>query len=370
MSPPTPSPRTLRTPEDLIAAGLAPAEARLPLEAVAARYAIAIPAGLARRISSPEDPLGRQFVPHPDELRTAPEEQEDPIGDEALSPIKGIVHRYPDRVLLKPLLVCPVYCRFCFRREQVGPEGGLLSEAELEAAYAWIAARPAIREVILSGGEPLALAPRRLAAILQRLAALPAIEVLRIHTRLPTALPERIDDALLAALAVDKPLFIVVHANHPAEFGPGTEAALGRLAKSGIPLLGQSVLLRGVNDDAATLAELWRTMLRNRVKPYYLHALDRAPGTARFHVPISEGRALLESLRGRISGLAWPTFVLDIPGGYGKVPVGPDYWEGDRVRGLDGRRHPLAGEGAERGSAPADPPAGMRARLAEPEASV
>jgi lysine 2,3-aminomutase len=357
--------RILRTPDDLIAAGLAPAAARPALDALAERYAIAIPSGLAARITAPDDPLGRQFVPDPAELETAPEERQDPIGDEALSPIKGIVHRYPDRVLLKPLLVCPVYCRFCFRREQVGPKGGLLSEAELEAACAWIAARPQIREVILSGGEPLALAPRRLGALLRRLAALPAIEILRIHTRLPVALPERVDERLLAALAVDKPLFLVLHANHPREFGPETEAALRRLAGAGIPLLGQSVLLRGVNDDAATLAELWRTMLRNRVKPYYLHALDRAPGTARFEVPIAEGRALLESLRGKISGLAWPTFVLDIPGGYGKVPVGPDYWEA--VRGLDGRRHPLPLAPREETR---EETGAAAAALAEPEPSV
>jgi lysine 2,3-aminomutase len=334
--------RTLRTVDDLIAAGLAPREAGPALEAVARRYAIAIPPALAALIDDPADPIGRQFIPDPAELAPDPVERSDPIGDEALSPIKGIVHRYPDRVLLKPLLVCPVYCRFCFRREQVGPDGGLLTEAELEAAYAWIAARPAIREVILSGGEPLALAPRRLGAILSRLAAIPSVEILRIHTRLPVALPERITPALIDALGVEKPLYIVVHANHAREFSPAAATALARLARAGIPLLGQSVLLRGVNDSAEALAALWHAMLRHRIKPYYLHALDRAPGTARFHVPIEEGRALLVALRGRISGLAWPTFVLDIPGGYGKVPVGPDYWEGGMVRDLEGRRHQLA----------------------------
>ncbi|MGC8476036.1 MAG: lysine-2,3-aminomutase-like protein, partial [Acetobacteraceae bacterium] len=277
-----------------------------------------------------------------DELRRAPHEREDPIGDDALSPIKGIVHRYPDRALLKPLLACPVYCRFCFRREHVGPGGGLLSEAELAAALAWLAARPAIREVILTGGDPLMLAPRRLRALLAGLDAIPHIETLRIHTRLPIATPERIAPALLAALETATPLWLVLHANHASEFSPEARAALDRLRRAGLPLLGQSVLLRGVNDSAAALEALFRAMLAARVKPYYLHQLDPAPGTARFHVPIAEGQALLRALRGRVTGLAWPTYVLDIPGGAGKVPIGPEYLAPDgTIRDPAGRPHLL-----------------------------
>ncbi|HQT60984.1 MULTISPECIES: lysine-2,3-aminomutase-like protein [unclassified Acidiphilium] len=306
---------TLRTADQLIEAGLAPPAARAGLEAVAARYATAIPAPLAALIGDPADPIGLQFIPDPAELDTAPHEQADPIGDDALSPVPGIVHRYPDRALLKPTLACPVYCRFCFRREHVGPEGGVLSEAELEAAFAWLEAHDGVREVILTGGDPLILSPRRLAAIFARLRAIPHISRLRLHTRVPVADPARITPALLAALDHDPPLFLVLHANHAREFGAEARAALRALRRAGIPLLGQSVLLRGVNDAAAALRALFETMLECGVKPYYLHQLDPAPGTARFHVPIAEGRALIAALRGTISGHALPTYILDAPTG-------------------------------------------------------
>ncbi len=335
----------LRTQAALIAAGLVPETQRPALDAVAARYAIAIPPTLAALIESPDDPIARQFVPHPDELRHAPHEHPDPIGDDALSPLKGVVHRYQDRALLKPLLACPVYCRFCFRREHVGPDGGLLSRPELAAALAWLAARPEIREVILTGGDPLMLAPSRLGAILRALDAIPHIETLRIHTRLPLATPERITPALLAALETTTPLWLVLHANHASEFTQAGRAALDRLRRAGLPLLGQSVLLAGVNDSPEALEALFRAMLAARVKPYYLHQLDPAPGTARFHVPIARGQALLRALRGRVTGLAWPTYVLDIPGGAGKVPIGPDYLgPGNTVRDPAGRPHQLESE--------------------------
>ena len=315
--------RTLRSAEDLVRAGLVDAADRTAVAAVAARYAVAVPPALAALIGGADDPIGRQFVPHPAELVTAPHESADPIADAALSPIKGIVHRYPDRALLKPLLACPVYCRFCFRREQVGPDGGVLTEQELAACYAWIAARPAIREVILTGGDPLMLSPRRLGAILRALEAIPHVETLRIHSRVPVAAPELVTPALAVALATETPLWLVVHANHAREFTPAARAALRRVQAHGIPVLGQSVLLRGVNDSAAALEALLRAMLAARVKPYYLHQLDPAPGTARFHVPVAEGLRLLAGLRGRVTGLAWPTYVLDRPGGAGKVPLGP-----------------------------------------------
>jgi lysine 2,3-aminomutase len=330
--------RTIRDAAALAAAGLAD---RATAEVVAARYAVAITPAMQALIEHPDDPIGRQFVPHPDELTTAPGERTDPIGDDALSPLKGIVHRYPDRALLKPLLACPVYCRFCFRREHVGPDGGVLTEAELTAAYAWLAAHPAIREVILSGGDPLMLSPRRLRGILEALQSIPHIELLRVHSRVPLADPGRLDVALARVLATDKPLWLVVHANHAREFTPAARAALRRVQAEGVPVLGQSVLLRGVNDSAAALEALFRAMLAARVKPYYLHQLDAAPGTRRFRVPLSEGRALVAALRGRVTGLAWPTYVLDIPGGHGKVPVGPEYLEDGAVRDPWGGRHEI-----------------------------
>ncbi len=326
----------------LIAAGLAPESARSALDQVGARYAVAIPPAMQALIETPTDPIGLQFIPHPDELMQAPHEDPDPIGDDALSPVPGIVHRYPDRALLKPLLICPVYCRFCFRREHVGPTGGLLTDPQLDAAYAYLRARPAIQEVILTGGDPLMLSPRRLAAILAALSAIPHIELLRIHTRVPTTDPARVTPALAAALDCGTPLWMAVHANHAREFTPEAAIALRRIAAAGVPLLGQSVLLRGVNDTPDALEALFRAMLRNRVKPYYLHHLDPAPGTARFQVPIPEGQALLAALRGRITGLAWPTYVLDIPGGHGKVPIGPAYLDGNgAVRDPGGARHSL-----------------------------
>ena len=338
----TNNPRTLRTADDLLAAGLIDAGTRCDIAAVERRYAVAIPPALLALIEDAGDPIGRQFIPDAAELVTSDAERADPIGDDALSPIKGIVHRYADRALLKPLLICPVYCRFCFRREHVGPDGGLLTDGELAAAYAWFSARPEITEVILTGGDPLMLSPRRLAAILTALSAIPHIQTLRIHTRVPVAEPGRLNEAMAEAMVTETPLWLVVHANHAREFTPQARAALRRVQSRAIPVLGQSVLLAGVNDSVEALEALLRAMLAARVKPYYLHQLDAAPGTARFHVPIETGRALLASLRGRVTGLAWPTYVLDIPGGHGKVPIGPDYLDEGQVRDPQGRRHKLA----------------------------
>ncbi len=329
--------RTLRSADDL--ADLVPPD---QTRAVSARFAVAVTPAMRALIGGRDDAIGRQFLPHPDELTTAPHERSDPIGDDALSPVKGIVHRYPDRALLKPLLVCPVYCRFCFRREHVGPDGGLLTEAELAAALDWLRARPAIREVILTGGDPLMLSPRRLGALIAALSAIGHVETIRIHSRVPLADPGRVTPDLLAGLETERALWMVVHANHADEFTPAGRAALRRIVGAGIPLLGQSVLLAGVNDTEQALEALFRAQVAARMKPYYLHQLDPAPGTARFHVPIERGRALLAALRGRVTGLAWPTYVLDVTGGYGKVPIGPDWFEGDTVRDVAGRRHAVA----------------------------
>lgn len=333
---------TLRNAEALLQAGLITEAAVAGIEATEARYAVAIPPAMRALIETPDDPIGRQFIPDVSELTTAAFERADPIGDDALSPVKGVVHRYPDRALLKPLLICPVYCRFCFRREHVGPDGGVLTETELQAAFAWFAAHPAVTEVILTGGDPLMLSPRRLRDMIVRLSAMPHIQTIRIHSRVPVADPDRVTDELAAAMQTDRSLWLVVHANHAREFTPAAAQALQRIRALGIPVLGQSVLLRGVNDSPEALEALFRAMVSNRMKPYYLHQLDPAPGTARFYVPIEEGRTLLESLRGRVTGLAWPTYVLDIPGGFGKVPIGPDYRQTDgSVKDIRGGIHPI-----------------------------
>ena len=315
--------RTLRDARALASAGLIPPGAEAAAARVAERYAISVTPHVASLIdpADPADPIALQYIPAAAELVTAPGEIEDPTADGPFTPVKGVVHRYPDRALLKPLLACPVYCRFCFRREVVGPDGGMLSEAELDAALAWFERTPAVREAVLTGGDPFMLSARRLGAILSRLAAVPHIETLRVHTRVPVADPARVDAALVAALRLDKPVFVAVHANHTREFAEPAVAALRRLAEGGVPLLGQSVLLRGVNDSPDALEGLFRAMLRARVKPYYLHALDPAPGVSRFAVPDEDGVALVQALRGRVPGHAIPVFVRERPHGGGKRPV-------------------------------------------------
>ena len=335
--------RTLRTPRALADAGLVAPE-RLPeLEAVAARYAVAVTPSLAELIDAadPGDPIARQFVPDAAELDARPEESADPIGDAAHTPVEGIVHRYPDRVLLKVTHTCAVYCRFCFRREVVGPEGaGTLSPPALDAALAYIAARPQIWEVILTGGDPLVLSPRRLGEIVRRLSAIAHVKVLRVHTRLPVADPAKVTDALVAALkSPTQAVYVALHANHPRELTPQARAACGRIVDAGLPMVSQSVLLRGVNDDPAVLGALMRAFVETRIKPYYLHHADLAPGTSHLRTSLAEGQALIRALRGRYSGLCQPAYVLDIPGGHGKVPVGPNYLTHGGVEDPNGLKH-------------------------------
>jgi len=320
---------TLRSADDLIAHGLAPATARAELERVAARYAVAVTPAVAALIdpTDPQDPIARQYIPSGDELVTRANEDPDPIGDHTHAPVPGIVHRYPDRVLLKLVHVCAVYCRFCFRREMVGPgKDTALSQEAYGGALDYIRAHPEVWEVILTGGDPLMLSPRRLQEVIADLAAIDHVRIVRLHTRVPVADPERITDDVVAALrAPGVTVWVALHANHPREFSAQARAACARLVDAGVPLVSQSVLLRGVNDDAATLAALMRAFVENRIKPYYLHHGDLAPGTAHLRTTIEEGQALMRSLRGRVSGLCQPDYVLDIPGGYGKAPIGPVY---------------------------------------------
>lgn len=339
--------RALRTPSELIAAGLAAPGDRAALERVAGKTAISVTPALADLIDPADaaDPVARQFVPSPAELETAPEERADPIGDAAYSPVKGIVHRYPDRVLLKPIMVCPVYCRFCFRREAVGDADGTLSAAELDEALAYVAGRPQVREVIVTGGDPLMLPPNRLADLVARVARIKHVEVLRFHSRIPVAEPERITQVMAGALRppaeAELAVWLSVHVNHARELSPTARQGLRRLADAGIPLVSQTVLLKGVNDSAEVLEELFRALVRNRVRPYYLHHPDLARGTSHFRVSIAEGQALMRALRGRLTGIAQPTYVLDIPGGAGKVPLMPEFWDEARgeVTDWQGRRH-------------------------------
>ena len=331
--------KPLRRAGDLLAAGLISPERRAGVEAVTARYALALTADLADLVSAaePSDPIARQFIPDEAELASGPEESRDPIGDGVHSPVKGIVHRYPDRVLLKPVHVCAAYCRFCFRREVVGRERAL-SRAELETAIAYIRAHCEIWEVILTGGDPLVLSARRLKELIVALAAIAHVKVIRVHTRVPVAEPSRVTAALARALkAAGKATYVVLHANHARELTPAARAACARLVDAGIPMLSQSVLLRGVNDDAAALGELMRALVECRIKPYYLHHGDLAPGTGHWRVNIDEGQAFMRALRGRLSGLCQPTYVLDIPGGHGKSPIGPSYLA--RVGGKNGTAH-------------------------------
>ncbi len=338
--------RTARTIDQLVDLGLADAGTRQALEAVADQFAVAITPTVIETIADDSDgPVARQFVPDARELEIAPGERDDPIGDAAHEAVKGIVHRYPDRVLLNAVRVCAVYCRYCFRRADIGPGTKALNAAELDAALDYIRTHGEIWEVILSGGDPLLLKAATITRIASALGEMAHVGTMRVHTRLPIVAPERIDEAMIRALTVKRPTYVVVHVNHADEMTPAVEAACGRLADAGIPLLSQSVLLRGVNDDAAVLTRLFRKLIENRIKPYYLHHLDQAKGTSHFRVPIAEGRELMRQMRGNVSGLCQPTYVLDIPGGHGKVPIGPDYLEMDdgtcRVVDPTGCRHRL-----------------------------
>ena len=328
---------------DLVARGFVEKASATGLEAIVERYALSVTPAMADLINpaDPDDPIARQFIPDLRENETRPEELADPIGDGAHSPIEGIVHRYPDRVLLKLLHVCPIYCRFCFRREMVGPGAEqILSPDALNAALDYIRDHSEIWEVILTGGDPLALSPRRLADVLQRLDEIAHVKIVRIHTRVPAVDPSRIDARMIEALkSTKKTLYLALHANHPRELGVAAQEALTKLGEAGIALVSQTVLLRGVNDDFETLAALMRRFVELRVKPYYLHQADLAPGTSHFRVALDDARALVGELRAKVSGLCQPTFVLDIPGGFGKVPVGPDHLTGAGVLDHKGQPH-------------------------------
>jgi lysine 2,3-aminomutase len=324
------------------------------VEAALAEYKMAIPPYYLNLIDwdDPQDPIRRQAIAAPAELTAAPEELDDPIGDRRWSPVNRLTHRYPDRALIYPTYLCSMYCRFCFRKERLNEDDAGFPRDGLEPALAYVAAHPELHEVILTGGDPLTLGDDKLAALLARLSAIPHLEAIRIHTRAPVTLPMRVTAELCAALDTPKMLWIVTHFNHPRELTDAAVAACRALHRAGARLLNQNVLLRGVNDDAATLAALYRGLVyRAGVKPYYLHHCDMTRGVGDFRTTIDRGLAIMKQLRGHISGLCLPTYVLDIPGGAGKSPLGPNYIaarDGDRwwIESYTGEIHEYRDTGA------------------------
>jgi lysine 2,3-aminomutase len=292
-----------------------------------------------------DDPIRRQVIPDPAELRFADGEQEDPIGDQRWSPVPRLTHRYPDRVLLFPTYHCSLYCRFCFRKEALNDIDQGWSQAALEPAFEYIGNCPALREVILTGGDPLVLRDDHLATIRTRLESIGHLRLLRLHSRVPVALPQRVTPELVEALRGRLMIAVVTHFNHPREITPEAALACRRLREGGFMLLNQTVLLRGINDDEATLRELFQELVYTLgAKPYYLHHCDLTRGLQHFRTSIDAGLELMTALRGHVSGLCQPTYVLDLPGGHGKVPIGPNFVqsrEGDRwtFRDFRGAEH-------------------------------
>jgi len=323
--------KTIKKLSTLLEQGLIQAADLPALQQVVDRFDLSITDTMHALIdnNNDQDPIKRQFVPSMQELIIQEQELDDPIGDSAHEAVKGIIHRYPDRCLFMPVQVCAVYCRFCFRREQVGGAQNTLTKDEQNTAFHYIESHPEIWEVILTGGDPLILKPSILQTILQRLNAISHVEVIRIHTRIPVVDPARITKDLQNAFSIDKALYVAIHANHANEFSPAAVAAIKKLVNVGIPLISQTTLLKGINDDIHSLTDLMRTFVKNKIKPYYLHHADLAKGTSHFRTTIQEGQALVRQLRGRVSGLCQPIYVLDIPGGFGKVPIGPHYIHAD-----------------------------------------
>ena len=331
--------KTLRSAHDLISAGLVDEPSRHIIERVAERYSVAIPPYISDLITTekPLDPVARQYVPDTRELTIRPGELGDPIGDAKHSPVAGIVHRYKDRVLLKIVHICPVYCRFCFRREMVGPgHEPNLSSTQLAAALAYIVANAEISEVILTGGDPFVLAPHRVAELTDEISNIPHIKKIRWHTRMPVVDPEKITATFASALTSNKAQTIVaIHANHPREFTSEAISAIATLRAAGIALLSQSVLLKEINDDADTLTNLIKAFASNEIKPYYIHHGDLAPGTSHFRTTIAQGIALVQAAQSRLPEHLHPTYILDIPGGFSKVnllsqdtrSVTPSHWQ-------------------------------------------
>lgn len=295
---------------------------RLPV-GITPYYASLLAAG------DPSDPLRRTMVPVMDEFSVSPSEAEDPLNEDGDMPVPGLVHRYPDRVLFLVTSFCATYCRYCTRSRLVGTTGEYhFNQAQYERALAYIAAHPEIRDVLISGGDPLTMQDARIEWLLSRLHAIEHVEFVRMGSKVPSVLPQRITEEFCEMLRRNGPVWISIHFMHPNELTPEVAQACSRLANSGVPLGSQTVLMRGVNDDPETMKRLMHGLLKNRVRPYYIYQCDPIPGSSHFRTDVAKGLEIIESLRGHTTGYAVPTFVIDAPGGGGKVPLSPSYLAG------------------------------------------
>ncbi len=274
---------------------------------------------------NPNCPIRRQTIPLIDEEHIASSDYVDPCGEDAHSPVPNLVHRYPDRALLLVTDMCAMYCRFCTRGRLVGAKETPTSKDDLDAAFAYLAATPKVRDVLLSGGDPLMVSDTRLEYIIRKLRAIPHIEFIRIGSRVPVTLPQRVDETFVAMLKRNGPVWMSLHFNHPKEVTPEVQEACNLLADAGVPLGSQTVLLKGINDSAYVMKKLFHELLKIRVRPYYIYQADPVTGTEHFRTTVATGVSIIEKLRGHTSGYAVPTFVVDAPGGGGKIPVGPEY---------------------------------------------
>ncbi|MDQ7823985.1 MAG: lysine 2,3-aminomutase [Candidatus Eremiobacteraeota bacterium] len=276
-------------------------------------------------LRNPYDPIRKQAIPTIRELHVNPHDRQDPLEEDVDSPVPGLTYRYPDRVLLLVTDMCSMYCRHCTRRRMAGEKDRTLPMDQIRSAIDYIRKTPAIRDVLISGGDPLVMATSRLEQIIQLIRDIPHVEIIRIGSRAPVVLPMRIDNELVSMLKKYHPIYVNTHFNHPQEFTADSQAALARLADAGIPLGNQSVLLRGINDNADVMKKLIHLLLKNRVRPYYIYQCDLSKGISHFRTPVSVGIQIMESLRGHTSGIGVPTYVVDAPGGGGKIPVMPNY---------------------------------------------
>jgi lysine 2,3-aminomutase len=291
--------------------------------AIAKKYPIRINKYYLGLIREPGDPIARQVIPEEDEI-TDMSCAEDALNEEGDAVVPGLTHRYPDRVLFYVNYQCAIYCRYCTRKRKVGDPASI-SRSNIQKGYAYIRAHPEVRDVVLSGGDPLLLKDEQLDEIVGTLRAIPHVEIIRIGTRIPSVLPQRVTPKMCETLKRHHPVYMMVHFSHPRELTPEAKRACDLLADNGFPLMNQTVLLRGVNDDARVLKELFVGLLRFRVKPYYLYQADQVEGAGHFRTSLKKGLDVMDALRGHTSGLAVPYYVIDAPGGGGKIPVLPEY---------------------------------------------
>jgi lysine 2,3-aminomutase len=312
----------LVTPDQLLKNDLVSEDLHAHLDKIDDQFHIRIPKIFLDEIKKGNHGLSKQFVPSQNELVFFPEDLDDPISDEVFSPVEGVTHRYPDRVLLKPTYMCGVYCRFCFRRNKVSHAEFNLKKEAYEKALEYIHSKKEIWEVILTGGDPLVMTDKALEKIFTDLSMIDHVKIIRIHTRIPSVLPSRISEKLISILkGTNKSIWIALHINSVSEFTVEAKGAIDRLVQNGIPLVLQSVLLKGVNDTQEELIQLFKTSIELKIKPYYLHYPDLAKGTQHFRIPLGQAIELFKNLHGKISGMCLPKLIVDIPGGKGKIAI-------------------------------------------------